>query len=133
FGLTAIKGLGRAAAEAIVRQRQEQGPYKDIFSFCDRVDLKIVSRAAIEKLIKSGAMDCFGARRAQLLHVLSGALQAAGELQQDRRHGQKNFFDTFELSAPSSGPAADTLPNIAEWSDTEKLKYEKEALDFYIS
>ncbi len=133
FGLTAIKGLGRAAAEAIVRERQEHGPYKDIFSFCDRVDLKIVNRAAIEKLIKSGALDCFGARRAQFMHVLPAALQAAGELQQDRRHGQKNFFDSFETSTPQPASAADTLPNIAEWSDSEKLKYEKEALDFYIS
>src|SRR5262249_42267685 len=95
-------------------------------------DLRIVSRAAIEKLIKSGAMDCFGARRAQLLHVLPAALQAAGELQQDRRHGQMNFFESFETSTSQSAPAAEALPNIPERSDSEKLKYEKEALDFYI-
>src|SRR5439155_1305179 len=79
FGLTAIKGVGRGASEEVVRARREKGPFKDIFDFCERVDLKVVSRAAIEKLIKAGAFDAFGARRAQLWHVLPRALQAAGE------------------------------------------------------
>src|SRR5206468_3964740 len=77
FGLVAIKGVGRGAVEEIVRARQ-QGKFKDLFDFCERVDLKIVSKAAIEKLIKAGAFDCFGARRAQLFHVLGRAIQAAG-------------------------------------------------------
>src|SRR5207248_3089950 len=92
FGLTAIKGLGRGAAEEILRARQADGPFKDLFDFCERVDLKIVSRAGIERLIKAGALDPLGGRRAALFHILPRALQAAGELQQDRRHGQKNFF-----------------------------------------
>jgi DNA polymerase-3 subunit alpha len=133
FGLTAIKGVGRGAAEEIVRARNEKGPFKDIFDFCERIDLKIVSRAAIERLIKAGAMDCFGARRSQLLHVLPGALQAAGELQEDRRHGQRNFFDVFDSGSSPSGQSAVSLPDIPEWAATEKLKYEKEALDFYFS
>jgi DNA polymerase-3 subunit alpha len=132
FGLTAIKGLGRGAAQEIVRARGDKGPFKDIYDFCERIDLKVVSRAAIEKLIKAGAFDCFGARRAQLLHVLGGALQAAGELQQDLRIGQKNFFDVFESSGPE--PVRGTaLPDVPEWPATEKLKNEKEALDFYFS
>ncbi|MBV9122775.1 MAG: DNA polymerase III subunit alpha, partial [Planctomycetes bacterium] len=132
FGLTAIKGVGRGAAEEIVRARREKGPFRDLFDFCERVDLKVVSRAAMEKLIKAGAMDCFGARRAQLFHVLGGALQAAGELQLDRRHGQRNFFDTFGGGA--AGPeSAPVLPEVEEWASSEKLKNEKEALDFYFS
>jgi DNA polymerase-3 subunit alpha len=133
FGLTAIKGLGRGAAEEIVRARQEGGPFKDLFDFCERVDLKVVPRAAIEKLLMAGAFDRLGARRAQLWHVLPGALQAAGELQQDRRHGQRNFFDVFEGTATEPAAGTATLPDIPEWSDTEKLKKEKEALDFYVS
>src|SRR3989442_4587784 len=57
FGLTAIKGLGRGAAQEIVRAREAKGPFKDIFDFCERLDLKIVTRAAVEKLIKAGAFD----------------------------------------------------------------------------
>jgi DNA polymerase-3 subunit alpha len=130
FGLTAIKGLGRGAAEEIRRARQADGPFRDIFDFCERVDHRIVSRAAIEKLIKAGAFDSLAARRAQLMHVLPRALQAAGELQEDRRHGQLNFFEALE---GAHGPAATVLPDIAEWPNSDKLKNEKEALDFYVT
>ncbi len=135
FGLVAIKGLGRGAAEAIVRARQEQGPFHDLFDFCERIDVKLVSKAAIEKIIKAGAMDCFGARRAQLWHVLPRALQSASQLQTDRKHGQLNLFETLDGSdAPADGAgAAEALPEVEEWPPAEKLKYEKEALDFYVS
>src|SRR5262249_43818634 len=133
FGLTAIKGVGRTAAQEILRARREHGPFKDLFDFCERIDLRVVPRTAIEKLIKAGALDSFGARRAQWMHVLPRALQAAGELQQDRRSGQRNFLDAFEGSLAESVPATQVLPDIPEWSDSEKLKNEKEALDFYFS
>jgi DNA polymerase-3 subunit alpha len=133
FGLTAIKGVGRGAAQEVVRARQERGPFKDLFDFCERVDLRIVPRPAIEKLIKAGAVDGFGARRSQWMYVLPKGLQAAGELQQDRRAGQRNFLDVFQENLSEPLPAAQTLPDIPEWSDSEKLKNEKEALDFYFS
>jgi DNA polymerase-3 subunit alpha len=133
FGLTALKGVGRSAAEEIVRARREHGPFKDLFDICDRVDLKLVPRAALERLIKAGALDSLGGRRAQWMYVLAKALQAAGEVQQDRRSGQKNFLDVLENGAAETVPAAASLPDIPEWSNSEKLKYEKEALDFYFS
>ncbi len=135
FGLVAIKGLGRGAAEEIARARAEKGPFRDLFDFCERVDLKVVSRAAIERLIMAGAMDCFGARRSQLWHVLGGALQAAGELQEDRRHGQRNIFELFDANGQAEATEArtNTLPDVPEWAPSEKLKNEKEALDFYFS
>src|SRR5262249_47244661 len=106
----------------------------DIFDFCERVDHQIVSQAAIEKLIQAGAMDCFGARRAQLMQVLPQAIQAAKSLQQDQKVGQLNLFAAFESDdAGTSVSSAGALPNIPEWPALEKLKYEKEALDFYIS
>jgi DNA polymerase-3 subunit alpha len=133
FGLTAIKGVGRAAAQEIVRARAEKNEFKDVFDFCERLDLKIVPRAAIERLIKAGAMDCFSAHRSQLMEVLPRALQAAGEAQADRRHGQGNLFEAFSGNGADVAPAAESLRDIPEWSPTEKLKHEKEALDFYIS
>jgi DNA polymerase-3 subunit alpha len=133
FGLTAIKGLGRGAAEEIVRARAEDGRFKDFFDFCERIDLKTVPRAAIEKLIKAGAFDCFGAKRAQLMQVLPRALQSAAERQDDRRRGQRSLFEDLDLGLSEDAPTADTLPDLPEWSDAEKLKNEKEALDFYIS
>ncbi len=132
FGLTAIKGVGRGAATEIVRSRREGGIYKDLFDFCERIDLKIVPKAAIERLIKAGAFDNLGAARSQWMHLLPRALQSAGDLQDDRRSGQRNFLDVFETAAPAA-QARHTLPDIPEWTSSEKLKYEKESLDFYLS
>ena len=134
FGLTAIKGVGRGAAQEIVRARREAGPFRDLFDFCDRIDMKIVPRTAIEKLIKAGAFDCFiGAKRAQLMHVLSRALQSAADAQSDRRAGQKNLFIALGDEEATPERIIEALPDIPEWPDSEKLKNEKEALDFYFS
>jgi DNA polymerase-3 subunit alpha len=135
FGLAAIKGCGRQATEAIVRARAEGGPFRDLFDFSERVDSRQVNRAAIERLIKAGAFDCLGAHRAQLTHVLPRALQAAAEHQDDKRRGQKNLFDVGgpEANGTTNGTPADDLPGVAPWPETEKLKYEKEVLDFYFS
>ena len=137
FGLTAIKGLGRGAAEEIVRGRGAGAKFKDLFDFCERVDRRTVTKAAIERLIQAGAFDSFGARKGQFLNV-SRAVQAADERASDRRRGQKSMFDMFEgdgkESSTSTGVARDGgFVDNSEWPETEKLKLEKEALDFYIS
>ncbi len=131
FGLTAIKGLGRGAAQEIVRTRQGTGPFRDFFDFCERLDLKIVSKAAIERLIKAGAFDRLTGNRAQLYEALPRALQAAGQVQEDRRHGQRSLFEAVE--AESAAPAGEGLRDLPDWPINERLQYEKEALDFYMS
>ncbi len=130
FGLSAIKGLGRGAAAEISRARGEKGPFRDLFDFCERIDLRIVPKPAIERLIKAGAFDAFG-KRAALMHALPNAIQSAGELQQDRKRGQMSFFDV--LAASDGARPVEDLPDVPEWPDSEKLKHEKEALDFYFS
>ncbi|MFL5339173.1 MAG: DNA polymerase III subunit alpha, partial [Gemmataceae bacterium] len=132
FGLTAIKGLGRGAAEDIVRARQEGGAFRDLFDFCERVDQRVVQKAAIEKLIKAGAFDTFG-RRSALFQVLPRAIQAADEKQEDRRRGQRSFFDVLDEANGNAVVTAEPLPDVAEWPEGERLKFEKEALDFYLS
>src|SRR5205823_9487478 len=113
--------------------RAEKGPFRDLFDFCERTDLRVVPKSAIERLIKAGAFDAFG-KRAALTHALPKAIQSAGELQQDRRRGQMSFFDVLATGGDGNGarPVED-LPDVEEWPDSEKLKYEKEALDFYFS
>ncbi len=140
FGLVAIKGLGRGAAEEILRARREGEAFRDLYDFCERVDTKIVQKAAIERLIKAGAMDAFAqpfAHRAQLLAALPGAIQGAEEMQTDRRRGQRSIFDLMEADSETNGEAigrdAAPLPSVPRWSNTEQLKNEKEALDFYFS
>jgi DNA polymerase-3 subunit alpha len=136
FGLMAIKGIGRSAADEVTRARTEGGPFRDLFDFCERVNVRLLSKAAIERLIMAGALDRLGGHRAQLMHMLPRALQAAEETQHDRRLGQRNLFEAFGEEPPDgNGKPADRapLPDVTPWSETEKLKNEKEALDFYIS
>jgi len=137
FGLTAIKGLGRGAAEEIVRARTEGGKFKDFFDFCERIDRRIVQKAAVEKMVMAGAFDTFGKRAAHFATVAK-AYQAADERASDRRRGQKSFLDLFESEDDDGGTntsqgSAYGLSDVAEWPETEKLKFEKEALDFYMS
>ncbi len=143
FGLTAIKGLGRNAAEEIVRAREAGGPFRDLFDFCERVDTRTVTKSAMEKLIQAGAMDCFGKnkRRATLLALPRG-VEAAEQKAADRRRGQKNIFDILDSGPETNGNGhtngtafhhGDSIPDVEEWPELEKLKLEKEALDFYIS
>ncbi|HVS35631.1 MAG TPA: DNA polymerase III subunit alpha [Gemmataceae bacterium] len=134
FGLTGVKGVGRGSSEAIVRARAEGGPFKDLFDFCERIDAKIVNKTALEKLVRAGALDGLGGHRAQLLHALPRALQAAASRHEDLRRGQRNLFDAFGGDGAQAAPIADEpLPEVPAWPDAEKLKYEKEVLDFYFS
>ncbi len=137
FGLTAIKGLGRGAAEEIVRAREAGGPFRDLFDFCERVDTRVVQKAAIERLIHAGAMDGFGKTRRAMLLALPRAVQAAEDKAADRRRGQKSLLDMFdgepETNGNGGGGFGEGVPDAEEWPEPEKLRLEKEALDFYIS
>ncbi|MBA4065215.1 MAG: hypothetical protein C0501_16180 [Isosphaera sp.] len=138
FGLTAIKGLGRNAAEEVVRARTAAGGrFKDLFDFCERVDRRVVPKAAVERLVMAGAFDAFG-RRAAHFAAVAKAYQAADERAADRRRGQKSFLDLFEGNGEDGADGHDPgpehgLPDVPEWPEREKLRFEKEALDFFIS
>jgi len=130
FGLTAIKGLGQAAIEAIVEARTS-GPFTDLFDLCRRVDLRRVNRKVIEALIKSGAFDSTRTPRSQMVAALDEALELGSRAQRDRESGQGNLFESFAQQAASPPPAA--WPQVPEWPEMLRLNYEKEALGFYIS
>lgn len=130
FGLAAVKGCGGAAAEAIVRERERGGLYRDLFDFCERVDATACNHAAIETLIKAGAFDSLGARRSQLTAVIDRAMQAGAAALSDRRSGQKSLFGDLEENAAE---VEVTLPDMPEWPDRERLAKEKEVLGFYLS
>jgi DNA polymerase-3 subunit alpha len=133
FGLAAIKGVGRQATDAIVAARGT-GRFRDLFDFCARVDGKLVSRAAIERLVKAGAFDCFKGHRAQLMAAVPRAIQGAAERQKEKKSGQLNMFEAALVETGGTAQAEDDdLPQVPEWGETETLKYEKEVLDFYIS
>jgi len=131
FGLSAIKGCGGAAAGAIAAERAARGPYRSLFDFCERLDPGTVNRAAVESLIKAGAFDSLGARRAQLFAALDRALQAGAAAATDRRSGQLGLFGGPQYDQPEAGSI--NLPEVPEWEQRDRLAKEKEVLGFYLS
>jgi DNA polymerase-3 subunit alpha len=131
FGLSAIKACGSGAADAIVAARKLDGPFRSLFDFCERVDPQSCNRATIEALIKAGAFDSLGAKRAQLAAVIDRALQSGAAAAADRKSGQRGLFGDDEDEAASAASTA--LPNIPETPEKERLAMEKEVLGFYLS
>ena len=132
FGLSAIKGCGGSAAGAIVAARSSGGPFIDLFDFCERVDPSGCNRAAIETLVKAGAFDSMGARRAQYSAAIERALQSGAAMHADRKSGQKGLFDDFDDEEQASTAKA-SLPDLPEWENKIRLAAEKEVLGFYLS
>ncbi len=130
FGLGAIKNLGDKTADAIVAAREAGGPFRSLTDLCERCDGRLVTRAAIETLIKCGACDCLGGTRGQLLAALDHALQAAATAQQDRSRGQTSLFD---LVAEQHAQPADELPAVEDAPRAERQSWEKDLLGFYVS
>jgi DNA polymerase-3 subunit alpha len=132
FGLVAVKNVGEAAIQSILASRREQGPFRDLFDFCERVDLRLVNKRVIESLIKCGAFDSLGARRAQLMAVVDKAMEAASAAQRDRAHGQVSLLDVL-ASAGAPPRQRASLPDLPEWDRTQLLAGEKETLGFYVT
>jgi DNA polymerase-3 subunit alpha len=133
FGLAAIKNVGEAAMESILRTRAEDGPFRSLEDFCARVDLRLVNRRVIESLIKAGAFDGLGLTRAHLLAHADAALEAGQRAQRDRAEGQGSFFEDLLPQAPRPSRGAEPAAMVEEWPDDQRLAYEKEVLGFYIS
>ena len=134
FGLAAIKNVGEAAMESILKTRAGDGAFTTLNDFCARVDLRLVNRRVIESLIKAGAFDTLGLPRAHLLAQCDLALEAGQRQQRDRAEGQGSFFDLLPAAAPVAARASEpTVAVVPEWDDDQRLAYEKEVLGFYVS
>ncbi|MFZ1983834.1 MAG: DNA polymerase III subunit alpha, partial [Desulfatitalea sp.] len=131
FGLVAVKNVGAGAVEVIADERRANGPFKSLFDFCERVDLRKVNKRVVESLIACGAFDATGARRSQMMAVLEEALEYGQKVQKERCDPQMGLFDESPGCTLSMTPPA--LPNLPEWPERERLTREKEALGFYIS
>ncbi len=123
YGLGAIKGTGWAAIEIILAARKN-GPFKDLFDFCRRLDLRKVNRRVVESLVRAGAFDSIDPNRASVLAAVGVAMEVAG---QGAGAAQDSLF------GESHDVPQQALPKVAPWSDLEKLIQEKSALGFYFS
>ncbi len=135
FGLAAVRGVGEKAVEAIMDERDARGAFASLYDFCERVDLRTITKGTIEALIKCGAFASFG-RRAALLQVLDKAVEMGQQSQHDKRSGQLNMFAaaSAQAAAPSvASTMGSALPDVEEFADAELLKFEKDLLGFYIT
>ncbi|MGO8674775.1 MAG: DNA polymerase III subunit alpha [Limisphaerales bacterium] len=130
FGLAAIKGVGQASVEAILKARDQAGPFNSLSDMCERVDDRSVNRKVLEGLIKAGACDCLGQTRATLFAQIDRTLARAAGVIADRQRGQSSLFSLFET--PGS-PAPETAQPLPEWPERELLAHEKELLGFYVT
>ena len=137
FGLAAIKGMGDNVAQAIIDEREKNGPYKDIFDFVQRVNFGQVNRKVFEALALSGGFDSFGYRREDFFATNNkgeGFIEIVmryGQLYQTEKQQAQNSlfgaFDELEIQTP-------TLPKSEErWSDIERLNKERELVGIYLS
>lgn len=133
FGLGAIKGVGESAMHVLVNERNESGPFKNIFDLCERCDPKVVTKGVIETLIKAGALDCLGHNREQHILVLERAVQAAVSKQKDKAMGQMSLFGGGGNGAAQDDDDDITMPVAEDWTHGQKLVAEKEVLGFYLT
>jgi DNA polymerase III subunit alpha len=127
FGLGAVKGIGESAVEAILVARSRAGRFRSLAHFALEVDLKAVNHKALESLLKAGAFDGFGATRAALTAALDPVAGWAQRRREDQAAGQGTLF----AGAAEHEPAPD--PTQPEWGEADRLRYEKEALGFYLT
>ena len=138
FGLAAIKGMGTAAAEGVIAEREKNGPYKSVFDFVERINLSACNRRCVEALIYSGALDSFGIRREQYFEIsdkrreltfLDALMQYGNRYQVAKNEEQNSLFggfDAIEIATP-------VVPDAPEWNAIERLNKEKELVGIYLS
>jgi DNA polymerase-3 subunit alpha len=130
FGLAAIKGVGEGVVDELIKERAENGPFKHLFEFCERVKPFGVNRTAVEALIKAGALDGIDRNRRKLLDRVDGALQFADSANRDRLSGQDSLFGEGEGPMVLEYPE---LPDCEMPTRNQNLSWEKEVMGIYVS
>ena len=139
FGLGGVKGVGEGAVEAIIKEREKNGKYKDLFDFLERVNLQSCNRKTVESLALAGAFDCFeGFYREQLFstnakgeNMLEVVMRYGNRYQQDQQEQSITLFDGFGgLGAVVQRPE---LPIVPRWSSIERLNKEKDLIGIFLS
>lgn len=130
YGIGAVKGVGEGPIEAIIAARKSGGPFRDLFDFCARVDIKKINKRVLERLIKSGAMDKLGPHRAAMFESLNEALKAADQHAKAQALGQDDLFGLINVEADDSRQAFKEVP---KWPEDVWLEGESETLGLYLT
>ena len=130
YGLAAIKSVGRPVIEAIVKERNERGPFKHLKDFIERLS-KEVNKRAIENFIKAGALDCLGGTRKQFMMIY---VKIAEQVNQERKYSMAGQMTLFDMVSEEQKSEFDIpLPNVGEYEKETMLAFEKEVLGIYAS
>ncbi|MFM5289233.1 DNA polymerase III subunit alpha [Aeromonas caviae] len=130
YGIGAVKGVGEGPIEAILDARDRDGPFRDLFDFCNRVDIKKLNKRVMEKLILSGAMDRLGPHRAALIATLEEAMRAAEQHAKAQAVGQ---VDMFGVLTEEIDDVKKAFANVPHWPDKVWLEGERETLGLYLT
>ncbi|MFM5275775.1 DNA polymerase III subunit alpha [Aeromonas caviae] len=130
YGIGAVKGVGEGPIEAILEARDRDGPFRDLFDFCNRVDIKKLNKRVMEKLILSGAMDRLGPHRAALMATLEEAMRAAEQHAKAQAVGQ---VDMFGVLTEEIDDVKKAFANVPHWPDKVWLEGERETLGLYLT
>lgn len=131
YGLYAIKSIGRPVVDLILQERRENGPYKTLQSFLERISCREVNKRAVENLIKAGACDCLDGNRQQMMTVFSVIMDNLASEKKKSMSGQMSLFDL--VSDEDKKDYEIRLPEIAEYEKEMKLGFEKEVLGIYLT
>jgi len=129
FGFAGIKNVGAGAIEVILEARSEKS-FESLFDFADRVDARKVNRRVVEALVKCGAFDSLHSGRASVWASIDSALERAASMQRDRAVGQESLFGGLSSEIGVDRPK---LVEATDWSERERLSFEKELLGFYVT
>ena len=131
YGLTAIKNVGKAVIDHIVSEREIHGRYKDLEDFITRTSNFGVNKRAIENFIKAGAFDSLGATRKQMMMVYIQIMDGVNQEKKDAMAGQMSLFDLADEEDKQTYKVQ--MPNVGEYTNDQKLEFEKEVIGIYAS
>jgi DNA polymerase-3 subunit alpha len=131
FGLAAIKNVGEGAVEAVLKARRDAGPFRSLYDFCERADMRAVNRRVVESFVKSGCFDTIDDRRSALYSSIDGAMEGGQKRQRDKEQGQSSLFGM--LAGSDEVAPLERAPDAASWGEGERLAFEKESLGFFIT
>ncbi|WP_417440990.1 DNA polymerase III subunit alpha [Idiomarina sp.] len=130
YGIGAIKGVGEAPIESIIKAREEGGPFRDLFDFCCRVDLKRMNKRILQRLIRAGAMDNLGPHRASLMATLEKAIRQAEQHLNAEKIGQSDMFGVLTTEPEA---VEQEFVSVRKWSEAVWLEGERDTLGLYLT
>ncbi|MGB1539649.1 MAG: DNA polymerase III subunit alpha, partial [Rickettsiales bacterium] len=128
YGLAALKNVGEAAMEALVAEREKNGPFKDLFDFAGRLDAKALNKRALENLVRAGALDSLNPNRKQVFESIDVLLAYSNAQARDRESNQESLFGGSDIAM-----ATPKLKDCKDWLPLERLHEEFSAVGFYLS